>query len=600
MNTKRNILIIALAALAAGLLLGGLFFGGSGDQSKHDHQHDASAEEATTWTCSMHPQIRQNESGDCPICGMDLIPLEDEGEEQMDPEAIRMSETAMQLADVSTAKVEHRKPVKQVRLNGKVQTDERLVHSQSSHIPGRIEKLAVNFRGDYVQKGQTLAYIYSPRLVTAQEELFEARKIRETQPKMFRAAKDKMKNWKLTEKQIEQILQNGKVQERFPILADVSGYVMEKNVNMGDYIKQGETLFTLADISRVWILFDVYESDMPWMHKGDRVSFTVSSLPGEEFTGTISYIDPVINPRTRVAKARLEMKNTGSRLKPEMFVSGTVQATLTNRPETVVVPKSAVMWTGRRSVVYIKKETENSVSFRMREVTLGPALGDSYIIEQGLEEDEEIAVHGTFSIDAAAQLAGKPSMMNPTANGEKPNTGHDHGRVVKSTEDMKDHADHEPVKKDFEVPSEFKKQLEHVYDVYIGMKDAFVASDAQAVANQGRAVEKALAGVDMKLLEGEAHMEWMDYLETLKNNLETIVSSEDIDKQREAFAPFNLAFYKSLKQFGLPEGTVYYQYCPMAVGDDGAYWFSSQEEIRNPYFGDAMLKCGEVSETIDY
>ncbi len=419
-TTDKKIILIAAASMVVGLLAGLLIFGGEGSVKTHDrtsqdngHQH-AKYEIVgeTVWTCSMHPQVRQNEPGDCPICGMDLIPLVDEHDEDIDPFAVSMSRTAMQLAGVSTAIVGSANPVKQIRLNGKVQADERFVYSQSSHIPGRIEKLLVNFTGEFVKKGQTIAYVYSPELVTAQEELFEAKKIAETQPQLFAAAKEKLKNWKLSAIQVEEILNSGKKQEEFPVIADVSGYVIKKIVNLGDYTRKGETIYEIADLSKVWVLFDVYESDMSWVKKGDKAAFTIASLPGESFTSTITYLDPVIDPKTRVAKARVEYNNANGKLKPEMFASGVIEAELTGKSNSLVVPETAVMWTGKRSVVYVRTKSDQGVNFIMREVTLGPALGDSYIVEDGLISGEEIAVNGTFSIDAAAQLAGKPSMMN--------------------------------------------------------------------------------------------------------------------------------------------------------------------------------------------
>lgn len=426
MKTNRKTIIIVLSALTVGLLLGWLIFGGSVNKATDEHQHDTvEVAGETIWTCSMHPQIRQNEPGDCPICGMDLIPLESEQDSDIDPMAISMSPTAMQLASIQTAVVGAMNPVKMVRLNGKVQSDERLVYSQSSHIPGRIENLMVNFTGEYVNKGQAIASVYSPDLVTAQEELFEAQKIAETQPQLFNAAKEKLKNWKLSDEQIEQILQSKTTMETFDVQADVSGYVTKKMVNPGDYVRRGEAIYEIADLSKVWVLFDVYESDMLWIKKGDKVEFTVASLPGETFAGTISFLDPVIDPKTRVAKARIEVANSGLKLKPEMFASGTVEAKLSNQSKAIVVPKTAVMWTGKRSVVYVKSQTDKGVNFMLRDVNLGPALGESYVIESGLQGGEEIAVNGTFSIDAAAQLAGKPSMMNPS--GGPAMTGHNHG-----------------------------------------------------------------------------------------------------------------------------------------------------------------------------
>ena len=198
----RTLILVIVATLAGGLLLGWAFFGGS---SEPEHSHTEVIDGETVWTCSMHPQIRQNEPGDCPICGMDLIPLEDDNGEGIDPMAITMSPTAMQLANVVTAIVGSESAMKTIRLNGKVQEDERLIFSQTTHFPGRIEKLSVNFTGEYVSKGSVIASLYSPQLVTAQEELFEAYKIRESQPNLFRAAREKLKNWKLTEAQIDQI-----------------------------------------------------------------------------------------------------------------------------------------------------------------------------------------------------------------------------------------------------------------------------------------------------------------------------------------------------------------------------------------------------------
>ncbi|MBU2466030.1 MAG: efflux RND transporter periplasmic adaptor subunit, partial [Bacteroidetes bacterium] len=476
MNNTKTI-ITAIVTLVIGLLLGWLIFGGSGTEPAAEHLHDTELAEETTWTCSMHPQIRQSEPGDCPICGMDLIPLGNENDnEGLDPNAISMSPTAMQLANIRTAVVGNMDPVKKVRLNGKVQSDERLVYSQSSHIPGRIESLMVNFTGEYVRKGQVIASIYSPDLVTAQKELFEAQKIRESQPALFKAAKEKLKNWKLTEEQIQRILESEATIETFSIQSDVSGYITEKMVNTGDYVSRGQAIYKIADLSRVWVLFDVYESEMPWVKRGDAISFTLTSLPGKSFEGKISFLDPVIDPKTRVAKARVVVSNQDLTLKPEMFASGVVEAQLSGDNEAVVVPKSAVMWTGKRSVVYVKTNSDQGVNFIMREVLLGPALGESYIIEEGLMEGEEIAVNGTFSIDAAAQLAGKTSMMSP--EGGKPMTGHSGmdmgGSESKEEPELKPKA---AISQALSVDEQAKKALQPLYTAYLHWKDALTNDD---------------------------------------------------------------------------------------------------------------------------
>ena len=590
MKTDRKTIIIVLSTLVIGVLLGWLIFGGGANSNNSEnlteHVH---VDEETIWTCSMHPQIRQNEPGACPICGMDLIPLEEDDNEGIDPNAISMSATAMQLANVQTAVVGAMDHVKEVRLNGKIHEDERLLFSQSSHVPGRIENLKVNFTGDYVQKGQVIASVYSPELVTAQEELFQAQKMLDTQPQLLNAAKAKLKTWKLTDSQIEQMLQSGVATSTFDIRSDVSGSVVEKMVNVGDYVQRGQPIYKIADLSSVWVLFDVYESDMGWVNKGDKVEYTVSSLPGETFTGTISFLDPMINPATRVSKARVATTNRGLKLKPEMFVSGILQAELKNTTDAVVVPKSAVMWTGQRSVVYVKSVSDQGINFQLREVTLGPSLGESFVISEGLEKGEEIAVHGTFSIDAAAQLAGRPSMMSPEA---VPSTSaHSHGEMP-AFEEISD------VERISNINPAFKTQLTQVYNAYLKMNNAFVDSNAKSVASEAKRVTKAIESVDMALLKGDPHMIWMDQLETLNRTIDAISKSKDIEKQRHEYIQFNLAFYESIKMFGLENTTTYFQYCPMANDDKGAYWLSSTKDILNPYFGDVMLTCGETKETI--
>jgi len=596
-SIKKTIAILIAILLVGGLigyLVGNHQSSNPANQqiSKSAHQQIESSANQQIWTCSMHPQIRQNEPGDCPICGMDLIPLEEDHNDEIDPMAISMSPTAMQLASIQTAVVGTTSPVKSIRLNGKAQTDERLLFSQSSHIPGRIEALKVNFTGEYVTKGQVIASIYSPELVTAQNELFEAQKFKASQPQLFNSAKEKLKNWKLTDGQIENMLKSGSPTESFEVKADVSGFVTQKMVNPGDYIAKGETIYEIADLSKVWILFDVYESDLGWINKGDNIEFTVASLPGERFSGIISFLDPVINPKTRVAKARVTIANPGLKLKPEMFVSGTVQAQLPKKSVAIVVPKTAVMWTGKRSVVYVKSTTEQGVNFKMREITLGPDLGESYVANDGLQTGEEIAVHGTFSIDAAAQLAGKPSMMSP--DGGPAMTGHDHGGMDMS-ESAEGTSQNEALVQTETDPA-FTAQLTNVFKAYVPMKEAFVETNREKAATEAKSVSAALKSVDMSLLKGDAHIIWMEQLETA---ISSIISLKDIEKQREAFSHFNQVFYKSLKSFGLDGQTAYYQYCPMAFGDKGAYWLSDIKDIRNPYFGEMMLKCGETRETLE-
>ena len=396
--------------VAAGLFLGWLFFR-SPSEMRHATENGAPAAAKTIWTCAMHPQIRRDAPGQCPICGMDLIPL-NPGAASADSGALRLTKEAAQLANVQTTVVTRQKPVKEVRLYGKVQADERLLQSQVAHFPGRIDKLLVNFTGEAVRQGQALALVYSPELITAQQELLEAAQVKTQQAEIYEAAKEKLRRWKLTEEQITEIEKSGAVRNQFEVVAGTSGVITTRRVNNGDYVEPGTVLFDVADLSRVWVMFDAYESDLPYLKTGDPLTFTVQALPGVNFTGKIAFIDPVIDPVTRVAKARVEAANESGRLKPEMFATGTVSAHLDEYRQNLVVPRTAVLWTGKRSIVYVKLPGDEPV-FKLREIELGPALGNSYVVMNGLSEGEEIVTQGAFNVDAASQLEGKTSMMTP-------------------------------------------------------------------------------------------------------------------------------------------------------------------------------------------
>ncbi|MEN8230257.1 MAG: efflux RND transporter periplasmic adaptor subunit [Bacteroidota bacterium] len=449
-NIKENYKLV-IGVLITGLFLGWLFFHPSKEEIPPEplmegHEgHDHSAAESTTWTCSMHPQIKQDKPGQCPICAMDLVPLtslETFGD-GVDPNEIAMTESAAKLADIQTMTVLEGTPQKSVYLQGKVQADERNIAELTARFGGRIEKLFVNFTGQHVQKGEKLATVYSPDLITAQRELLEASTFKENRPSIYTAAKTKLKLWDLTDEQIDAIEEEGESTLYFDILSPIAGTVMMRHVALGEYIKEGSALFQVTDLSKVWVMFDAYESDLPWIRKGDQVELTLQSLPGRSMKGKISYIDPMINPTTRVARVRIELPNTGSHLKPEMFASGILHSSVAANSNELLIPKSSILWTGKRAVVYVKVPDRNSPSFLYREITLGPEAGNFYVVADGLEEGEQIAVHGVFKIDAAAQLEGKPSMMNP--QGGKVSLGHDHGGMEKpasTNDELSDHADH--------------------------------------------------------------------------------------------------------------------------------------------------------------
>ncbi|MGB3781090.1 MAG: efflux RND transporter periplasmic adaptor subunit [Tunicatimonas sp.] len=599
MKTNHKTLYIALGTLALGLLLGWLFFGGNdtakiGAREEISEAHVHKANEV--WTCSMHPQIREDGSGQCPICGMDLILVSTTETETVGEGQIQMTQTAMQIANVQTVIVERAEPTKEIYLSGKVVADERNVGEITARFGGRIEKLYVNFTGQQVKRGQALASVYSPELVTAQKELFEAAKFRESNPSFYEAAVNKLKLWDLSDRQIENILESQEVRYNFNVLAPQSGTVVARNVSDGDYVQEGQSLFEVANLSQLWVVFDAYESDLPWIREGDEIRFTVESLPGQTFTSQVTFIDPVISPQRRVAEVRTEVKNDQQKLKPQMFAQGVLQSELPGVENALVIPKTAVLWTGKRAVVYVKQPGIEAPTFAYREVLLGPEAGGQYIVSEGLEEGEEVVANGVFKIDAAAQLQGKASMMNP--NGGRVSTGHDHGEMEMSEVETVT-TEGTPSSDLSEVNSEFRQQLAEVLDPYLALKNALVASEAGQAAAAARQTQQALEKVDMTLVKGEAHQQWMDYLNTMQKALGTIAEEATLETQRAAFASLSEALYQSVQQFDVTGLRAYYQYCPMADNNTGAYWLSEEKEIRNPYFGDQMLTCGSVKETIN-
>jgi Cu(I)/Ag(I) efflux system membrane fusion protein len=567
--------------IGAGILLIGIFLGslisneGEPADAAHSEEEHSKAEE--TWTCSMHPQIRALEPGQCPICGMDLIRRDESGMTSGSSDEIVLSEEAFQLANVQTSVVGRSDANREIRLLGTVKPDEGRLYSQVSHLPGRIERLYVGFTGEYIRRGQRIVRLYSPELISAQKELLEAIKSKEVYPKLYEASRNKLKLWKISDGQIESIIASGEVQEQIDILAEHSGYVMKRNVEVGDHVTQGKNLYEIANLERVWIMFDAYESDLPWIHVGDEVEFQVRAIPGREFRGKVTYIDPFVSRDSRVAKLRVEVPNGDGKLLPEMYVNGLVRSRLDVGSDAIIIPKSAVLWTGKRGIVYVKAPGTRAHAFRYREVQLGADLGDFYVVLSGLEEGEEVATNGVFRIDASAQLSGKTSMMNP----ERDPKGSDPGSV--------------------EVDPAFREQLGEVVNAYMRLKDNLVESKDLESSTAAKSMREALDGIDRGLLDEKNGSRWDAQLERMQASLQGIVGSDEIDGQRKEFKNLSSTMSAMVQLFGWSSSerdTLYLEYCPMADEDQGGYWLSYEKEIRNPYFGAQMLQCGEVIRTI--
>ena len=577
---NKNILYIAIAIII-GLGAGWLIFGnGSSDTmankdiSDMSDQHDHSGESADQmWTCSMHPQIMQPEAGDCPICGMDLIPAET-GAEGLAANEIKMTENAMALANIQTIIVGNAETSDDdgmIFLSGKIAANEENNTVQSSYFKGRIEQLNVNYEGQQVNRGQLLATIYEPDLVAAQQELITAASLKASQPALYKAVRNKLKNWKLSDTQINAIEESGSVRENFPIYATVSGTVSEVMAAQGDYVNQGQPIVKLSNLNSVWAEFDAYENQIAQFNIGQKINITTNAYPNKEFEGTISFIDPILNDATRTVTVRATLLNRDNLFKPGMFVTGKVKGATQTIENTLTVPASAVLWTGERSLVYVKTNPNEPV-FEMREVTLGNRSGETYQVSSGLNNGDEIVTNGTFTVDAAAQLQGKKSMMNQQMM-------QDESAMIGDME--------------MSFSDAFSSDFDKALPSYLKMKDALVASDASQVSAFAKATSeklKAISTDDLGTMEKQHLTKSIEMLDAIANN-------DILENQRAHFVILNENIVPIA--MSIENSTNYYiQKCPMANNNKGAVWLSMEEEIRNPYYGDAMLTCGSVIDSL--
>lgn len=567
--------IIYIGILVAGLVLGKLFFGVSTSQDT-EHNHNQSDVKSQMWTCSMHPQIMLPEPGDCPICGMELIPT-DGGSEALGNNEFKLSENAMALANIQTMKVGTSKSVNNtIKLSGKIVVNEEANTVQVSYFTGRIETLNVNFTGEEIKKGQLLATIYSPELIAAQQELITASSLKESQPELYKAVRNKLTFWKLSNNQINQIESSKTVQDNFPVYATVSGTVAEKLVAQGEAVNQGQPLFKIANLNSVWAEFDVYESNISTFKIGQDIVITTKSNPQKEYNAKVAFIDPVLNSNTRTVKLRVVLKNNTGEFKPGMFVEGNVFVGNSKKEERFVIPSTAVLWTGERSLVYVKTKANQSV-FEMREITIGDNFDTQIEVLEGLKNGEEIVVNGTFTVDAAAQLRGKQSMMN-TVESE-----------VIDTLSLKR----------IKVPLAFQEQLKDVFNHYLKLKDGLVKDDFKTAKQSSKDLVENLKKVDMELISDKnTHMKWMVLENKIKLEANNIFKAKTIEKQRAYFKQLSLYVTNAIQIFGVNQ-TVYRQFCPMVNDNQGAYWLSLTKDIYNPYFGDAMLTCGSTKQIIE-
>lgn len=632
-NKNTKVIGLILVAFFLGMWLSN---GGSEDDSPSIEQ----STEATVWTCSMHPNVNLPEAGQCPICFMDLIPLEGDAG-GLDDNQISMSETAMKLADIQTITVKHGEAEMEVQLSGKVEYDESRISHITAWVPGRLERMFVDYTGIKVEKGDHMMELYSPEIYAAQEELIQARKLsqsaesktglgKQTLQSTLSATREKLRLMGLMERQIKDIEQKSVPNSITTLYSPMSGVVIEKNGVEGAYVKTGTNIYTIADLTRVWVILDAYESDLPWLAFGQKASFTTEGIPGKTFDGQVAFIDPIVNPQTRTVQVRLNVMNPKGELKPGMFVHGTIHATIGpegkainpelaekwvcsmhpeivekspdecdvcgmplvtseslgivhaphHRHESLLIPASAVLRTGSRAIVYVKMPVEEP-TFEGRKIVLGPRVGDYYIVNSGLEAGEKVVVNGNFKIDSAMQIAAKTSMMNPLKNEGK---------------DINNRIKRQKLKATDEVYSFMEKISNHYFTLQQSLAGDNL-DDSEKIRIELSRLLQSFQPENVKLTHESAY-QWQQIFSRLQAIGKQLKAWNSIEDARVMFNELSQLFLKYEQVFGhFSESAAYEVYCPMAFNDKGASWLSRKNEVLNPYFGASMLKCGEVKRT---
>ncbi|MFT4626760.1 MAG: Cu(I)/Ag(I) efflux system membrane fusion protein [Myxococcota bacterium] len=575
--TRAPALMVRVAALGLAFALG-WFFAPSGHTDVHPVTEAGSP--ATVWTCAMHPQIRASEPGTCPICGMDLITATT-SDHAASPNQVVLSERARALARLQTTVVRRQGDASaQMRLLGRIEPDETTRKNVTTWVGGRIDRLHVNTTGERVRAGQVVATLYSPEVYGAHQDLLTAKTqvaslvgategTRAAAQSALRAARERLRLLGVPEREVVEMEAAERPAQALPIRTPFSGTVIERVATEGAYVLTGATLYRVADLDRLWVQLDAYESDLSRIAVGQAVSITVEGQGGT-VDGTVAFIDPTLDPVRRTARIRVAVSNPDGQLRPGMFVEAVVSSAGVEGPgASLVIPASAPLFTGRRSIVYVELADDGRLAYEPRTVRLGPRMGELYPVVAGLSAGERVVSRGAFAIDADLQIRGGASMM--MANDDRDAGVWD--AVV-------------------ELPPAERATLAPVVQRYLDVQRALAEDDHQAAARAADGLVEAAGAV---ALSGEASTAWAELADPLGSHARHVARSADIEGARAGFEPLSAAVQALLRRFGNPLDTeLHVAFCPMAQGSAGAEWVQAGTTIDNAYFGAAMRSCGEI------
>ncbi|MBN2326837.1 MAG: efflux RND transporter periplasmic adaptor subunit [Candidatus Omnitrophica bacterium] len=546
------------------------------------HEHDAN-EKPVGYACAMNCVPPLPEPGKCPVCGMEMQPVYDNhnGKDETNTQrTLSITEEARALADIQTSVVEKKPAKKKIRLVGQLAIDPSRRMHISADVGGRIDRLYARFDGDVVQKGQDLVLFYSPELLAVQQEFLQAlrsfnglssstlKSVRESSRMAVDAARERLHLAGLTKNQIDEMAQSNQAQVSVVLKAPMGGTVIQRHSEEGEYVNKGEHIVTIADLSVIWCELEAYESDLIWMEVGRPAAFTTPALPGQTFSGRIAYIDPILKPETRTVRVRVNVDNSKGLLKPGMYVTAAIQASLHGGEPQLMIPDGAPLITGERAVVYLEVPGREKPTYEGREITLGSKTQDGYIVKEGLQEGDVVVTRGAFQIDSALQIIARPSMMNP-GEGSSAAGRHEQGHAAMQMEN--------------EPPQENESSV---------ISRSFLETAAPIYLD----IQQALAGDDFK----QANAAWKRLYQEWKNPPEFMQAGNkagDISALRASFHDLSILLAASLQKHGNPTSqTLHLTHCTMAFDFKGADWVQAGGEVRNPYFGSEMLMCGTFEQ----
>jgi membrane fusion protein, copper/silver efflux system len=559
---RRHPSLIALSLLAAGIALPGLAaLPTVRVLSPADHVH---AE--TLYQCPMHPWIKSDKPGQrCTLCGMDLVAVTG-ASGPPDPDLVTLTPAQTAVTGVATSEVVQGRLTRTLRVSGVIEDDDTRHRILAARVPGRIERLQVNSIGAEVEAGAPLATVFSPEMLTAQRQYVE--RIRAgavaTPPSERAAARERLLELGLTEEEIRILEGTLKPTAMVNIRAPMSGTVVSRAVYEGQYVRTNDPLFEIGDFSRMWFVFDAYEPDLAWLNVGQTVGVRVASLSGQVLEAPITFIEPSLDARTRTARVRVVLDNLQGRLRHRETALAEVALT---GPETLLVPRAAVLQHGGRPVVYVAVDGDrNGQGYRAREVRLGRSGDTQAEVLAGLEAGERVVTEGGLILDAQAQLA--HAAVQVAASGPVP--------VL-------------PAK----TPAGAAPMSEDAYGLLrtlvFAMADAAaaLASDDLDAYRRGLPVRRAALAAFVKGDPAAARGD----LSALNGKLGDPV---DLDAARRQFEPLSTAVadLARAEQMTQREQIWVYQ-CPMTPVLGTGRWISRRHELRNPFFAGKMIGCGD-------